>query len=118
MNIETSVLDYLGKIGNGVLALISFTYKDKYYEGMFYYTDEQIMLNVDDELESELGCGIKEYSEYEDILRFLIRNVVPWSEMINRIDEVDLSVFQPITTETVLLAEDLDSSQIISGTAS
>ena len=85
MKLEASVLDYLGKLGDGVLALISFTYEGKYYEGTFYYTSDQIMLNVDDDLEEVLGCGIKEYSEYEDILRFLIRNVVPWSEMINRI---------------------------------
>ena len=112
MTIETSVLDYIGKIENGILTLVSFVYNDKYYEGMFYYTDEQIMLNVDDEFEEAIGCDIKQHPEYSDILRFLLRNVVPWSEMITRIDDVDFSIYKPILSETVVLAQDIDNNQI------
>ena len=118
MTIETSILDYMGKIEQSIFVLVSFVYNDKYYEGMFVYTDEKIMLNVDDEFEKILGCDIKKHKEYEDILRFLIKNVVPWSEMINRIDDVDLSAYEQITSETVFIAQDIDSDQIISATQS
>ena len=68
MTIETSILDYMGKIEQSIFVLVSFVYNNKYYEGIFVYTDEQIMLNVDDDLEGVLGCTIKQYKEYEDIL--------------------------------------------------
>jgi hypothetical protein len=118
MTIETSILDYMGKIEQSIFVLVSFVYNNKYYEGIFVYTDEQIMLNVDDDLEEVLGCTIKQYKEYEDILRFLIKNVVPWSEMINRIDDIDLSAYEPITSATVVLAQDIDNDQITSSTQS
>jgi len=57
--------------------------------------------------------------DYQDILRFLIRNVVPWSEMITRIDDVDFSAFEQQTSETIYLAGDVDSDDVkISGTQS
>ena len=119
MEIKVSILDYIGKIEEGILVLVSFVLREKYYEGMFVYTNDQILLTVDDALEQVIECKIEDYKDYQDILRFLIRNVVPWSEMITRIDDVDFSVFEPQTSETVYLAGDVDSSEVIvSGTQS
>lgn len=115
MEIKVSILDYLGKIEKGILVLVSFVYQEKYYEGMFFYTDEQILLNVDDEFEKTLGSKIEQHKEYKEILRYLIRNVVPWSEMITRIDELDLSIFEPKTSETVYLAGDVNSDDVTFG---
>lgn len=118
MEIKVSILDYLGKIEKGILVLVSLIYQEKYYEGMFFYTDEQMLLNVEDELEQVIGCKIEQHKDYKEILRYLIKNVVPWNEMITRIDELDLSIFKPKTSETVYLAGDVDSSNIIVGTQS
>lgn len=118
MEIKVSILDYLGKIEKGILVLASFVYKNKYYEGMFFYTDDQILLNVDESLEEAIGCKIEEYVDYKEILRYLIRNVVPWSEMITRIDDLDLSIFEPINEEKIYLAGDVDSNDVIIGTQS
>ena len=105
----------IGKIEKGILVLVSFVYQEKYYEGMFFYTDEQILLNVDDEFEKAIGSKIEQHKDYKEILRYLLRNVVPWSEMITRIDELDLSIFEPKTSETVYLAGDVDSDDITFG---
>lgn len=119
MEIKVSILDYLGKIDNSILVLISFVYKGKYHEGIFVYTDEKILLTIDDSLEEAIGCRIEDYKEYTDILRFILKNVVPWSEMITRIDDVDFSIFEPKTSETVYLAGEVDSSEVkIAGTQS
>lgn len=117
MEIKVSILDYLGKIEEGIVVLVSFVYLGKYYEGMFIYTSEQIVLTVDDSLEKVIESKIEDYKDYQDILRFLIRNVVPWSEMITRIDDVDFSIFEPKTTETVYLAN-IEPSEVITGTQS
>lgn len=115
MEIKVSILDYLGKIEKGILVLVSLIYREKYYEGMFFYTDEQILLSVDDELEKAIGSKIEQHKDYKDILRYLIRNVVPWSEMITRIDELDLSIFNLKTSETVYLASDVNPNDVIIG---
>ena len=119
MEIKVSILDYLGKIETGILVLISLVYNGKCFEGTFFYTDEQILLNVDDTLEELIGCEIKNHKEYTDILRFLIKNVVPWGEMINRMDEVDFSIYGPKEeVEKIYLAGDVDPSEITSATQS
>ena len=118
MQIKTSVLDYLGKIEGSIIVLVSFVLNDKYYEGMFVYTNEKISLTTDDSLENDLGCKIEKHEEYTDILRFLIKNVVPWNEMITRIDELDLSIFEQRTSDVVYLAGDVSSSEISFGTQS
>ena len=117
MEIKVSILDYLGKIEKGIIVLISLVYNDKYYEGMFVYTDEQISLSVDDSLELIIG-DIKKHKDYVEILKFLIKNVVPWSEMIDKLKDVDMSIFIPITSEIVHLAGNVDPSQITTGTQS
>jgi len=118
MEIKASILDYLGKIESGILVLVSLMYNGKCYEGMFFYTDERIHITVDDQLEEAMGCDIKSHKEYTDILRFLIKSVVPWSEMINRIDELDFSAYELKESETIYLAGDVDSSEITSATQS
>lgn len=118
MKIKVSILDYLGKVEEGILVLISLVYLDKYYEGMFFYTDERILINVDEKLEEVIECKIEEYEEYTDILRFLIKGVVPWGEMVTRLDYLDFSQFEPIKSETIQLAGDVDSSEVTSATQS
>jgi hypothetical protein len=38
--------------------------------------------------------------------------------MINRIDDIDLSAYEPVTSATVVLAQDIDNDQITSSTQS
>lgn len=118
MEIKASILDYIGKIDKGILVLVSLVFENKYYEGMFFYTDEHILINVDDNLEEAIGCKIENHKEYADILRFLIKNVVPWSEMLSRIDDVDFSAFEQIKSQTVQLGIDVDPSEVTSATQS
>jgi hypothetical protein len=118
MTISTSILDYMGKIEQSIFVLVSFVYEKKYYEGIYIYTSENIHLSVDDELEDVLGCKIESYFEYKDILRYLIKNVVPWSEIINNINEFNPESIIPITSETIVLADDIDSSEVTSATQS
>lgn len=86
-----SVLDYLGKLGNGVLVLISIVYQEKYYEATFFYTADQMLLTISEELESDLGYDIKQDPEYMKLIEDIIKRVTPFNEMINRIDPIDFS---------------------------
>lgn len=119
MNVD--ILDYMGKIGEGVLTLISLGYEDEYYEGTFYYTKEMLALTVDKKLEEKLESIIEEWEGYNDLMMLLIKKVVPIDEMISRLDEVDFTPYLPKENsdeQEIIYGEDIDDSDIISATQS
>lgn len=87
---EVSIIDYLGKFETGILVLISITYQKKYYECTFFYTAEEMVLTISDELEEVVG-DIKELPEYKEILLKILKKVIPFNEMWDRLDKVDFS---------------------------
>ena len=88
---QFSILEYLGKLDLGVLVLLSIVYNEKYYEATYFYTSEQLVLTVQEELEQDLEHKISEDIEYKELVKELIGKVVPYSEIYNRLDLVDLS---------------------------
>lgn len=90
--LKFSVLDYLGKIESGVLVLLSFTIEDEYYEGTFFYTDESILLTVDDLLENKLGVdNIENWEGYVELIRNILKIIIPYGEIYPRLDDVDFN---------------------------
>lgn len=87
---DFSIIEYLGKVEGGVLVLLGVMYNKKYYESTFFYDDKNIILTISDELEIQVG-DIKKHPEYLDCLRDILRKIVPFTEMYERIDEVDFS---------------------------
>lgn len=87
---DFSIIEYLGKVEGGVLVLLGVMYNKKYYESTFFYDDKNIILTISDELEIQVG-DIKTHPEYLDCLRDILRKIVPFTEMYERIDEVDFS---------------------------
>ncbi len=88
--IEPSILEYLGKFEQGILVLISLTVGKEYYEGTFYYDTENIVLTVSEEMENKYG-DIKKNPQYQSVLRSILGKVVPFKDMINRVDPVDFT---------------------------
>ncbi len=88
---QVSILEYLGKLENGVLILLSIVYDDAYYEATYFYTSEELVLSVPEELEEVLGHKITEDELYPDLLRGIIKKVVPYNEIYGRIDDIDFT---------------------------
>ena len=55
MQITPSIIDYLGKYESGIVVLVSLMYLDNYYEGIFYYTNDSMIMTIDDSLKSLIG---------------------------------------------------------------
>ena len=81
------IIDYLGKFDDGILVLISLGYEDNYYEATFYYQKQMLALTPDTTLEEKLGCYIEDWEGYQKLMFEILEKVVPFDEMINRIDE-------------------------------
>jgi hypothetical protein len=119
MEIKSSVLDYLGKFENGIMVLIALTCDGQYYEGVFFYTSETIVFNVDEKLEQKLGCKIEEWKGYIDLLRGILKSVVPYTQMVNKIDNFDFTEYLTIKDQVSSeLPEEVDLSEITHGTMS
>ena len=88
---DVSILEYLGSIENGISALLSIIYDNTYYESTYFYTDEQLILTVPEELEIILDHKISEDEEYISLIKSIIKKVVPYKEIYNRIDPVDFN---------------------------
>ena len=87
------IIDYLGKYENGVLVLISIGYKGEFSEGTIYYSNEMLSLTVDESIEEDLGMKIEFWDGYRDLLISILKKVVPYNEIINRLDEVDFTIY-------------------------
>ena len=87
------VIEYLGKFEDGVMVLISLNYKDEYYDATFFYKEDFITLTVDERLEDILECEIEKWSEYGQLIIDILKKVIPYEEIITRIDELDLTEY-------------------------
>jgi len=87
-NFDVSVIDYLGKFQNGVLVLIAITLDSQYFDATFFYTKEEIVLTISDEMEEVVG-NIKEHPNYKDLLLIILKKVLPYHDIADRIDDVD-----------------------------
>ena len=101
--ISVSILEYLGKVEDGVLVLIGVVHNKVYYEATFFYTEMAMIFTISEELEAVIG-EIKNHPEYTLILRDLIKMVVPYSQMYDSIDPVNFArwvegVYQEISED-------------------
>jgi hypothetical protein len=90
-SIKADIMDYLGKYENGVLVLLSINYNNSFSEGTLYYSDKMLALTVDEKIEEELGQPIELWDGYRDLLISVLKKVVPYNEMINRLDDIDFA---------------------------
>ena len=84
------IIEYLGKFEDGVLALISLNYENEYYDATFFYKEDFVTLTIDEKLEEIIG-EIEEWSGYNNLVLELMKRVVPYEEIITRLDKVDVT---------------------------
>ena len=90
--VDVSVIKYLGKVRNGILTLINITLDSKVFDATFFYTDKDMILTITETVEKEIG-PIKDLPEYEEILRNCLRRVVPYTQMFDNIDPLDVKPY-------------------------
>jgi len=88
MTFNPSIIEYLGKVDGGILVLLGIVYEEVYYESTFFYNKESILLTIPEELEKEIG-EITKHPEYPDLIRNILKQIVPFDEMYDSIDPVD-----------------------------
>lgn len=100
MEIKADILDYLGKVDDGIIVLLSLSCDGDYYEGTFYYKENLIALTPDEKLEEKLESPIEDWEGYNDLVIEIIKKLVPYEEMITRIDDLDLTQYGLTSSES------------------
>ena len=83
---KTTIVDYIGKYGPGVLVKIGLIDGSKYYDAIFFYTENKMWITMDHDYVKENG-PIQEHEEYLDILNDLINKVDPHEKIYEQLDE-------------------------------
>jgi len=110
-SIKVDIIDYIGKYENGVLVLLSINCDDSFSEGTLYYNTEILALTVDESVEKKIECPIELWEGYRDLIISILKRVVPYDEIINRMDEVDFSKYF-VNEKTFNDGEEIDEKDI------
>jgi hypothetical protein len=110
--ITADIVDYLGKYENGVLVLLSIGYKGEFTEGTIYYSNEALALTVDESIEKDLDMPIEFWKGYRELLVSILKKVVPYNEIINRLDDIDFTQYFIEPEIESKEAEDVDNDDI------
>lgn len=86
---KASILEYLGKWEGGILVLLSIEYMDNFFEGIFYYTVDKMIVNVEEKLKKSLGSEIELWEGYPKFMEDIINLVEPHEDIINDLNEID-----------------------------
>lgn len=88
MEITASILDYIGKYEGGILVSVGLMYKDKYYNSIFYYTSDEMIINVEESMTKDMGCEIEMHNDYLELLKSILGQCEPFNEIINSLGEI------------------------------
>jgi hypothetical protein len=89
MEITASIIDYLGKYEGGILVSVGLMYKEEFFNSIFYYTGEQMIINVEDKMIEKMGHFIEEHTEYYTLMEDIINKVEPYDLVINQLQEIN-----------------------------
>ena len=87
--ITTSILDYLGKYESGILVSVGLMFEGTFYNGIFFYTENKMIITVDDTLTEKIG-EIQETEYYFPLMESIINIVEPYENIIG-----DLKDYEP-----------------------
>lgn len=86
--ITASILDYLGKFEGGILVSIGLMVEGNFYNGIFYYTSDKMIVTVDDNFTETFG-DIDELDSYLPLMESIINMVDPYEKIISELKDYE-----------------------------
>lgn len=112
MEIKADIVDYMGKMENGILVLLSINCDGSFSEGTIFYTIDNLILTVDDEIEKKLGKPIELWEGYQELIVNILKKLIPCEELLKRMDEVDFTKYLEYDGETKFILDEIDPEDI------
>lgn len=112
MELKADVVDYMGKMENGVLVLLSIGCGGKFTEGTIFYTSDNFVITVSEEVEKAIGSPIEMWAGYAAFAESVLKKLIPCEQLLNRMDEVDFSKYIDFDGETSFVEDEIDPDDI------
>lgn len=91
MEITASIIDYLGKYEDGILVSVGLMYKSEFFNSIFYYTGDQMVINVEEKMIQKMDHFIEEHPEYYTLMEDIINKVEPYELVIAQLEEIKIN---------------------------
>lgn len=91
MEITASIIDYLGKYEDGILVSVGLMYKSEFFNSIFYYTGDQMVINVEEKMIQKMDHFIEEHPEYYTLMEDIINKVEPYELLITQLEEIKIN---------------------------
>lgn len=112
MEIKIDIVDYMGKMDGGILVLLSVNCDASFSEGTIFYTPDNLVLTVSEEVEKSIGSPIELWSGYKELVISTLKKLIPCEELLKRMDDVDFSKYLEYDGETGFIDEEIDPNDI------
>lgn len=112
MEIKADIIDYMGKYEGGVLVLLSIECDGYFTEGTIYYSNENILLTLDENVERMIGGPVQQWHGYRALLESILSRLVPYNEISGRLDEVDFDKYIDTPENPVFISDEVDPDKI------
>ena len=112
MEIKIDIVDYMGKMEDGILVLLSVNCDGSFSEGTIFYTPENLALTVSQEVEEKIGSPIEVWEGYQDLVVSTLKKLIPCEELLKRMDDVDFSKYLEYDGETTFIDDEIDPDDI------
>ncbi len=117
MEIKADIVDYMGKYENGVIVLLSINCDGSFSEGTVFYTEDNLVLTVDELVEDKVG-PIENWNGYKELLESIFKKLIPCNEISTRIDELDLDKYIDTPEDGEYVDSEINPDDIILATQS
>ena len=75
---------------------MSLSLDDEYFDAIFCYKEDLVVLTIQKEMAEKLGSVIEDWSGYSELMMSIISKIVPYKEIVNRLDKFDESKYKVI----------------------
>jgi hypothetical protein len=118
MEIKADIIDYMGKLDDGIVVSIGVLLDDNYYNGILFYSDSDILISMNDDFEIKIGTPVELWDNYKTLLDVIFSKLEKPNDIIDQLKIVDFSKYLNRKVEKVNTTIEINPNEIIIATQS
>ena len=118
MNINVDILNYTGKLDDGIVVSIGVLLDDICYSGILFYSESDILISMNDEFEIKIGSPVESWDNYKTLLEIIFSKLENPSNIIDKLSVVDFNKYLSKKVERVNTTTEINPNEIIIATQS
>lgn len=88
MEFKMTIIDYLGTYEGGIFVKVGIMYRENFYDSLFFYTQDKMILTADEGLIEVLGVQIEDHPDYMELIQSIISKVEPYGNIYDQLEPI------------------------------